>query len=209
MRTLAILPVKGFAQAKQRLRSGLDPGQRRELAEAMLRDVLGALTATRLDGVIVVCGGRAAREIALEHGARVIEDRERGHNAAALVGVEEALRLGAERVLLVAGDCPALDAGELDDLLERELSPPVVAIVPDRHGTGTNALLLAPPDVLEPSFGPGSCRRHAHRARAAGLRYEVIEVPSLAIDIDTPEDLAELASLGDRAPATNALLSRC
>src|SRR5207302_7322924 len=62
-------------------------------------------------------------------------------------------------------------------------------IVPDRHGTGTNALLLTPPDALAPSFGPGSCERHARQARAAGVAAEVVEVPSLATDIDTPEDL--------------------
>jgi 2-phospho-L-lactate guanylyltransferase len=82
-------------------------------------------------------------------------------------------------------------------------------IVPDRHGTGTNALLLAPPDALEPSFGPGSCRRHAQLARRAGIAHVILPVPSLALDIDTPEDLTELGRLGDRAPTTNALVSGC
>jgi 2-phospho-L-lactate/phosphoenolpyruvate guanylyltransferase len=209
MRTLALLPVKSFTHAKQRLRTGLHPDQRRALAEAMLRDVLSALTSTELDGVIVITAARTAREVALEHGADVLEDRERGHNAAARLGLETALEDGAERALLVPGDCPAVDPAEVDALLARRPSGAEVVIVPDRHGTGTNALLLAPPDALEPSFGPGSCRRHAEHARATGLTYEVQRLPSLALDIDTPEDLAELARLGDRAPMTNALLAGC
>lgn len=209
MRTFALLPVKSFGQAKQRLRSGLDPDRRRDLAGAMLRDVLSALEAAKLEGVIVITAGEAAREIALEHGARVLEDREQGHNAAALVGIEAALANGAARALLVPADCPALDPAELDELLTRAPAPPEAVIVPDRHGTGTNALLLTPPDALEPSFGPDSCRRHADHARVAGVNYEVRAVRSLALDIDTPEDLDELARLGDRAPMTNALLAKC
>src|SRR5947208_12312003 len=155
MRTLALLPVKSFAQAKQRLRTELGPDRRRDLAEAMLRDVLDALEATALQGVIVITAGEAPREIALGRGARVLEDREQGHNAAARLGIEEALRAGAERVLLVPGDCPALDPAEIDQLLTRAVGPREAVIVPDRHGTGTNALLLTPPGPLAPSFGPG------------------------------------------------------
>lgn len=209
MRTLALLPVKSFAQAKQRLRPEFDPAQRRDLATAMLRDVLDALSATKLDGVIVISAGEAAREIALEQGAQVIKDPEQGHNLAARLGIAAALDAGAERVLLVPGDCPGLDPAEVDQLLDRPAAGRGAVIVPDRHGTGTNALLLAPPDVLEPSFGPGSCRRHAELARAAGIGYEILPIPSLALDIDTPDDLAALAGLAGRAPATNQLLSRC
>ena len=79
-----------------------------------------------------------------------------------MLGVEP--RLGADRALLVPGDCPALDPGEVSALLAH--TAPVV-IVPDRHGTGTNALLLAPPDAIAPSFGPGSFARHAALAGAA------------------------------------------
>jgi 2-phospho-L-lactate guanylyltransferase len=209
MRTLAVLPVKSFAQAKQRLRPELDPYRRRALVEAMLRDVLDALNATRLDGVIVITPADAPREIACERGAQVLRDREQGHNAAAQMGIEAALREGADRVLLVPGDCPGLDPAELDRMLMRRAARREVVIVPDRHGTGTNALLLAPPDVLEPSFGPGSCQRHAERAQKAGVAHEILPLASLALDIDTPEDLAVLAGLGNRAAATNALLARC
>lgn len=209
MRTLAILPVKSFERAKQRLQPGLDPQLRRQLAEAMLRDVLDALGAAAVDEVVVVSGGGSVREIAHAYGATAVKDRDEGHNAAASMGISAASALGAERALLVPGDCPALDPAEVDELLARPVRAPSAAIVPDRHGTGTNALLLTPPGALEPSFGPGSCRRHLAGARAAGIGGEIVEVPSLALDIDTPEDLAVLARLGDRAPHTQELLARC
>jgi 2-phospho-L-lactate/phosphoenolpyruvate guanylyltransferase len=209
MRTAAILPVKSFAQAKQRLSSGLEPPLRRRLAEFMLHDVLRALSATNLDEVIVVTAGDAAAEIAQGHGARVVIDAEEGHNAAASLGVAEALRGGAGRVLLVPGDCPALDPDEVNQLLAHPTAERSLIIVPDRHGTGTNALLIQPPDALAPAFGPGSCQRHARLAQSAGIAYEIVEVPSLALDIDTPEDLAALSRLPERGLRTHELLSRC
>jgi 2-phospho-L-lactate/phosphoenolpyruvate guanylyltransferase len=192
MRTLAILPVKSFPKAKQRLSSGLDPALRRRLAEVMLYDVLRALSATGIDEVIVVTAGAAPAEIAHDAGARVVIDAEAGHNAAARLGIGEALRSGAERVLLVPGDCPALEPEEVDQLLARPCPDRSVLIVPDRHGTGTNALVLRPPDAMAPSFGPGSCKRHLEHARAAHLHGEVVEVPTLALDVDTGDDLEAL-----------------
>jgi len=210
MRTLAILPVKSFPQAKERLRPGLSPELRHGLAEAMFADVLAALRRTEaIDAIYVVSAGESAREIAEAQGARIMKDSELGHNAAASLGVKAALETGAERVVLVPGDCPALDPEELDGLLARPAGPPFVVIVPDRHGTGTNALLLRPPDAIEPAFGPGSCERHLRLAQEAGIGAEVVEVPSLAIDIDTPEDLEALEGLAaaDTAARTRELLA--
>src|SRR5204863_514805 len=85
----------------------------------------------------------------------------------------------------LAGDTPLVDAGEVDDLLERAPERGV-AIVPDRHGAGTNALVLSPPDAIAPSFGPDSCERHLAAAGASGLPHAVERVPSLALDVDTP-----------------------
>ena len=210
MRTLAILPVKSFSRGKQRLRAGLDPERRESLAEAMFRDVLEALTATDgLDAVVVVTAGELPGAIAREHCVSVLHDGEQGHSAAARIGIEVALADGYDRALLVPGDCPALDPDELEALLARPVRPPSALIVPDRHGTGTNALLLTPPGALPPSFGPGSRERHAQLARAGGSRAEVVEVPSLALDVDTPEDLAALVAASERAPRTQELLSRC
>jgi 2-phospho-L-lactate guanylyltransferase len=107
-------------------------------------------------------------------------------------------------VLLVPGDTPGVEAAELDVLLAHRQP---VAIVPDRHGTGTNALLLAPPTVIAPAFGPGSCARHEAAARAAGVEWAVVELPSLTHDVDTPEDLAALRARGRLGPRTAAALA--
>jgi 2-phospho-L-lactate guanylyltransferase len=193
MRTIAILPIKSFSQAKQRLRLELSDADRRALVDAMFSDVLVALRRVpELEGIIVVSGDRVAQRIAQGYGATVVEDAEQGHNSAATEGIRTALEDGIERALLVPGDCPLLDPKELEELLAYRTGDRSALIVPDRHGTGTNALLLAPPDVLAPSFGPDSCRRHMADAGMAGVAAEVVEVPGLAMDVDTPDDLDAL-----------------
>jgi 2-phospho-L-lactate guanylyltransferase len=209
---VAILPVKRFGQAKQRLSEALGDEARAALAEAMVRDVLLALARVRgLERTIVVTGEPRAAALAGFFGAEVVPDaRDAGQSAAALLGIQRASALGAGRALLVPGDCPALDAEEVDGLLARHAAAPAVAIVPDRHGTGTNALLLAPPDAIDPGFGPDSRERHEARARAAGIEPAIEHVESLAYDVDTGGDLAalraELARRGTGALGTTAML---
>jgi 2-phospho-L-lactate/phosphoenolpyruvate guanylyltransferase len=211
MRTIAILPVKSFGAAKQRLAGVLGRDSRRALAVAMFSDVLGSLRHVEgLDEVAVVTADREAESVALSNGARVLcDEEETGQSRAALVGVGHAIGDGFERALLVPGDTPLLDPAELSALLARDLE---LAIVPDRHGTGTNALLLRPPDALEPAFGPGSLARHLDRARAAGAGAALERVGSLLLDVDTPEDLAELGAQLERspgvAPMTRGVLRR-
>jgi 2-phospho-L-lactate/phosphoenolpyruvate guanylyltransferase len=202
MRTLAVLPIKSFARAKQRL--GTAVAERPRLAEAMVADVLEALGAVRrLDGVVVVTAEPIAARAATAAGAQVVHDpHEAGQSAAAALGIAAALRAGAERVLLVPGDCPALDPEEVDALLA--YTAPVV-IVPDRHGAGTNALLLAPPDALAPSFGDGSFARHAALAHG---EVRVAQIRSLGLDVDTPGDLAALLAQSGGARRTRALLEQ-
>jgi 2-phospho-L-lactate/phosphoenolpyruvate guanylyltransferase len=195
MRTLAILPVKSFVQAKQRLAGELPEGPRRALTESMFADVLTALRRTPvLDGILVVTSELTAERLAAGHGVDVVDDpREDGQNAAALLGIARARELGYERVILVPGDCPALDPAELEALLGRpRAGARDVLIVPDRHGKGTNGLVLSPPDALEPAFGTNSRERHETNAAAAGATHAVVEVSSLALDVDTPADLTAL-----------------
>lgn len=206
MTTIAILPLKTLDRAKQRLASELDASPRRSFVEAMFSDALIALRRAKTIGaVIVVTPDHVVQRIGAGYGAEVIEDTGAGHNDAAQRGIEHALKLGADRVLLVPGDCPLLDPDELDELAGRRLRPQSVLIVPDRHGTGTNALLITPPDALSPSFGEGSHDRHLERARAAGLMAESISVPSLALDVDTPEDLTALTDALERSRGGAAL----
>ncbi len=196
MTTIAILPLKRLQDAKHRLREELDPAPRRALVEAMFSDVLVALRrSARVDEVLVVSSDHGVQRIAGGYGAMVADDADEGHNTAARRGISRARELGIDRALLVPGDCPLLDPAELDALLAEAVEPPSVLVVPDRHGTGTNALVLTPPHALAPSFGPGSHRRHHEEATAAGVTARTVEVPSLALDIDTPDDLAAVEAV--------------
>lgn len=202
-----VLPVKRFDAAKQRLAAGIDEERRRELACAMVADVLEAIGEARtVERVIVVSGDPIAQEMAAEAGAEVVPDPEdAGHVQAAQAGIARAEVEGAERVVLLAGDCPLLDPRELDRLLTGVPSR-YVGIVPDRHGTGTNALVLSPPDAIAPAFGEGSKARHVDAARQAGIPFGVEELPSIELDLDTPADVIaltrELETRPGRAPRT-------
>lgn len=238
MRTAAILPVKRFSQAKQRLGASVADALRADLARAMVSDVLSALDrCAAIDITVVVTNERAVAAAANYIGATAVEDiHESGQSAAVALGIAQAVAQGAERVLCVPGDCPALEPTEIDALLDREQDGAggrsgtaqersrardaasakgdraggAIVIVPDRHGTGTNGLLLSPPSAIEPSFGPGSCARHRALARAAGAACRLERLPSLLLDIDTGEDLAvlreRLAGERVRAPRTRAVL---
>ena len=195
MRTLAIVPIKSFEVAKQRLAQSLAGGGRRSLVQAMFTDVLGALRRTEgVHAIAVVTADVSARAAADGDGIVVLEDDvSAGQSAACEIGIRYAVEQGFERVLLVPGDTPLLKPPELDAMLARcEQDGIGVAIVPDRHGTGTNGLLIAPPGSFDPSFGPGSFERHMEQARTRKIVHRVEALPSLEHDIDTPGDLAAL-----------------
>jgi 2-phospho-L-lactate guanylyltransferase len=198
VRTLAIVPIKSLANAKQRLSKALAGGTRRSLVQAMFSDVLAALRHTdALDAVVVVTDDVVADSLARGYGIVVLADgREAGQSHATQIGLAYAQEHGFDRALLVPGDTPLLDPGELEALLERCARDEIgVAVVPDRHGT--NALVISPPGAFEPSFGPESLERHLSRARDAEMVHRVEHVDSLALDVDTPADLAALWSVVD------------
>ncbi|HSS42528.1 MAG TPA: 2-phospho-L-lactate guanylyltransferase [Solirubrobacterales bacterium] len=201
MKATAVLPVKRFDAAKQRLAAGIDEERRRELAEAMVADVLDAIGEARsIERLIVVTGDPIAQELAAKAGAEVVADPEdAGHIQAAQAGIARAEAEGAERVALLAGDCPLLDPRELDRLLTG-VPGNYVGIVPDRHGTGTNALLLSPPSAIVPAFGEGSRARHVEAARLAGIPFGIEELPSIELDLDTPGDVIALQRELERQP---------
>jgi 2-phospho-L-lactate/phosphoenolpyruvate guanylyltransferase len=193
MRATAVVPVKRFAVAKSRLAPGVDAARKPELVAAMIADVLEAIgEARQIDSTIVVSQEPAAVELAAAAGAELVSDfDDSSHSAAALAGIAAAEAAGARCVALLPGDCPLLDPRELDKVLTG-VPESYVGVVPDRHGTGTNALVLAPPRAIEPSFGEGSRERHVEAARAAGIAYGVEEIPSLGLDLDTPADIVAL-----------------
>jgi 2-phospho-L-lactate guanylyltransferase len=213
MRTLAVVPIKTLSAAKQRLAGALATGARASLAQAMFSDVLASLRRSqRVEAIAVVTADVVANAVA--HGERVTvlpDERQDGQSAAAMIGIRYAVAAGFDRVVLLPGDTPLLNGGELDELLDTcERDDLAAGIVPDRHGTGTNALVLAPPDAMEPSFGPGSLERHLNIATEVGAARRRMDVPSLALDVDTPGDLSALADVLEErrsiAPRTRGAL---
>jgi 2-phospho-L-lactate/phosphoenolpyruvate guanylyltransferase len=218
LKATAVVPVKRFARAKTRVVDAVGPQGRAAILRAMLADVLAGLEAAHeVERVIVVTGEGRAEKIAMEHAKRgtmtieVLRDpSDSGHSEAATLGIIRAKALGARCAALLPGDCPLLEPAELDRALA-SFAPESVGVVTDRHGLGTNGLFLSPADAIGPAFGPESRERHLDRATRAGYRAEVLDVPSLLLDLDTPEDLAELRSTlaaePSRAPATAAALA--
>ena len=192
MKTIGILPVKRLDSAHSRLSGLLGPDQRKRLAEATFLDALGEIRQCRtLDETIVVTSDPSVSRQSRWLGHLVVEQGEdSGHSAAASAGARAALELGADRVAMLPTDCPLMDSAELDDRLGT--TPRAALIVPDRHGTGTNALVLSPADAFQPAFGPDSCARHVSLARAAGIGFALEKLESMALDLDTPEDMALL-----------------
>ena len=202
LKATVILPVKRFARAKTRLLGEIGPPGRALLLRAMLADVLASLEeADEVERVILVTGEGRAEKVAMERAKRgrtpievLREPTDHGHSEAATLGIVRAKALGARCAALLPGDCPLIDPAEVDATL-RAMEEGRVAVIPDRHGTGTNGLLLSPCDAIGPAFGEGSCERHMDRAARAGWTAALAEVDSLALDLDTPEDLAAMRSL--------------
>ena len=218
MKATVVLPVKRFAQAKTRVVETIGPPGRAALLRAMLDDVLVALDRSHeVERVILVTGEGRAEKIAMERAKRsptpveVLRDpTDHGHSEAATLGIIRAKALGASCSALLPGDCPLLDPTELDSALSG-FAEGTVCVAADRHGTGTNGLFLCPADAIGPAFGPGSCERHLDRATRAGYEATLLDIPSLALDLDTAEDLSALsellASKPDQAPLTASALA--
>jgi 2-phospho-L-lactate/phosphoenolpyruvate guanylyltransferase len=202
--TWAIIPVRGLERAKSRLGGPLDAEERVELVSRLMRRAIAAATtSSRVAGTIVVSGDPAALELARESGAITISDLDRGLNPALELARAEAVGRGAAAIVVLPGDLPWLDRETLDAVLRTAAetasgSGSLVALVPDRHGLGTNVLVLAPPDVIDFAFGTGSRAEHAARAATAEATYLELGGP-LDVDLDTADDLVLVEGL---APGT-------
>jgi 2-phospho-L-lactate guanylyltransferase len=190
-RVFAIVPVGALAGAKSRLGAVLDAEERLELTLRLARDTISAVVATPgIAETLVVTPDDAVRELAARLGARPVRQRDGGLNRGIDVGREEAIAAGASAVVILPIDLPEVSAEAIAAVLSPLVTKrrPLVVIVPDRHGRGTNALLLAPPDAIDTCFGGDSRAAHAAAARAAGA--ELIELGGpLTLDLDTPDDL--------------------
>jgi 2-phospho-L-lactate guanylyltransferase len=188
LKTAAVIPVKRLDSSLGRLTGFISDADRRRLAEALYRDLLAKIRRSRtIDSVILVTSDPVVIQHARWVGHEVVtQGADSGHSSAARTGALAALVRGHERVVMLPTDCPLFDPAELDARIGR--TPRTALIVPDRHGTGTNALVLCPPDAFAPAFGDDSCARHISRARATGIGFALERVESLETDLDTPED---------------------
>lgn len=193
----ALVPVKGFQGAKQRLSSRLSSPERAELMKAMVHDVLAQVT--RAEGVhktYVVTGSAEVEQWVSAMGVEVIrEPDETGETDAVHFGLDVMKRAGIDAALVMPGDIPLLRSGDVESVLRAAPAGPDVPfaiLVPSHDRMGTNALLLAPPDILRLRFGYDSFRYHLNEADARGASVKVIENPRIALDIDEPADLKKL-----------------
>ena len=191
----AIVPVKPLRYGKSRLAEVLTSDERTDLNRRMLAHTLDTLTAIpEIEHVLVVSRDQAALALAREYGARTVQENGSPHLNVALTRATVVAKNYATRgVLIIPADLPLITPEDVRVMLERSVDPPVVVVAPDRRHDGTNALLVCPTGLIEYEFGPGSFQRHCERAQNAGARLEICDLPSLALDMDLPEDL-ELVS---------------
>lgn len=175
-----LVPVKAFREAKQRLSGALTDGERESLVRRMAERVLRAAAPLP---VAVVCDDTDVAAWARAQRALVVWEPGRGLNGAVHAGVERLSAMGVRRVVVAHGDLPRAaglaDLGPFDG----------VTIVPDRRGDGTNVIELPGACGFRFSYGPGSFQRHRAECERLGIPVRVLELPSLAYDVDVPGDL--------------------
>ena len=203
-RIAAIIPVGTLDGAKTRLGEALDAEERRDLVERLLaRTVVVALATDGLDDVLVVSPDREVLRRAAELGARTLRQRSRGLNAGLREARADVVAGGADAVVILPIDLPFVTSEAVatvverltaESAVERLTAEPVVVLIPDRHGKGTNVLGLRPPDAIDFAFGRDSRRAHRTAAETAGATYVELEGP-LTIDLDTADDLIFVESI--------------
>jgi len=186
-----LVPVKPFSESKSRLANILSPDERTELSRGLLTHTLQILAnVPEIAQTLVVSRDPAALTLARQYQAQALLETGAGElNAALTQATQAAQTSGAESLLILPADLPLLSAEALRQLITESKTEPFLAIAPDRHEDGTNALLVHPPDLIRYAFGAHSFQRHITQARQAGARARICRLPELALDVDTPEDL--------------------
>ena len=190
------------ASAKTRLAPVLPPAARADLAAAMLDDVIAATRVVPFAKRMIVTESAAVRKVARADRIETLDVPATGTNGAARAAAGAAP--DGVRALFLVADIPLVSAADLEQLLD--VAAPIV-IAPDRHGRGTNALVLSPASIIAPAFGRDSFRAHAERAANAGAKARVVRRRGLATDIDDPEDLRVAMRSRSLGPRTRELLA--
>jgi 2-phospho-L-lactate guanylyltransferase len=207
----AVVPVKEFEGAKQRLSLRLSAEERRALATVMLEDVLEAVSAVReLAGMLVVTVDPIATSLAARYGARiVVEGAREGHTGAVAAAQRLLAREGERGMMTMPGDIPRLTSAEIEATLAAHRAAPSFTIVPAHDDLGSNAVLCSPPDAVRLRFGEDSFYPHLDAARSRGIEPLVVRQPGIGMDIDNPADLLAFLRMSPPAPTrTLAFLER-
>jgi 2-phospho-L-lactate guanylyltransferase len=192
----AVVPVKDTAQAKQRLAALLPAARRQELALAMFEDVIATISSVReLAGIVVVTVDPAAAAIAARHDARVMNEGACEGHTGAVTAAARRLAAGGFDLLTLPGDIPLVEPDDVRHLVSvhcagAERGAGAFTIVPARDELGSNAVLCSPAGAVPLRFGDNSFFPHLDAAKGHGIEPEVVHLPRIALDIDTPEDLA-------------------
>jgi 2-phospho-L-lactate/phosphoenolpyruvate guanylyltransferase len=213
MQIAALIPMKSFGNAKQRLGAALSRAGREVLAEAMFRDVLGQVVSARgLEATFVVTGDEYVAAIASAAGAGVIrESTEQGETSAVDFARDRLKNAGWEAVLIIPGDMPLVRAEDIEMVLAQvpaDARAPFALLVPSHDRLGTNGLLLAPPDLIQLRFGYNSFSFHMSQVSAHRLPARFCENERIALDIDEPKDLERFLSCATEDGETLKALRR-
>ncbi len=205
----AVLPIKDVSAAKQRLQAILTPEERESLFRAMLQDVVTAIASAQdLDGLAIVSGDPVGVELARAQGALLIaEGANRGQSSAIGSAVNTLMAKGVRRILTIPGDVPLVTPGEIDAVCASLEKEPAMTIVPDTRDTGSNCIAISPPDAIAYSFGTHSLKAHLQSARERNLTVNIMRLPGLGLDIDSPDDLISLMHSDTDTRARSFLLA--
>jgi 2-phospho-L-lactate guanylyltransferase len=203
VKNLAIVPVKGLAEAKKRLANYLGPSERKRLVLAMLIDVLSALHRSRMfvEVLVISPDESLAREVSRSNSSFVRQSGT-GLNSAVHQAVQLALDREVSAITTVLADLPLLEPRDVEELVQISRETPRVVLVPSSKG-GTNIMLRAPPDVVVTSYGRWSYGKHLRSAQEKGVAAYSVSNSRISFDVDTVNDLRTLRQM-DSSEKTNA-----
>ena len=205
------MPVRGLPAGKTRLAAVLSIDQRNRLVRAMLHDVVTALqAATLVSSVTIYSRDAAAAHEAKRLGTAFLQQPADRHGLNDAIAYAQRQRQQAAAILVIPADLPLITAVEIDELIAATADEPrAVAIAPATDG-GTNGLLLRPPTIIDPAYGPDSAKRHEDAARRSDARVIILRSPHWLLDLDTPEQFGRLRALAtERAGAESLHTLQC
>jgi 2-phospho-L-lactate guanylyltransferase len=185
-----IIPAKPLAQSKTRLSPVLSLTGRIELSQRLLQRTI--CLARQIGEVVVISRDRTVRQLAKQAGAWALVESGDNLNRALRQAATWVMLNGGQSILVLPADLPILQLSDLQEMVQVGQARPVALIGPCHRLEGTNALLLRPPDLIPFAFGPGSFASHQQTVRAVGLEPVIYHSPTLAFDLDLPEDWQRL-----------------